>query len=90
MKIAVLGCGAMGSIYAAFLSEHHEVIAIAAIDVWHEHVQAINSVGLRVEESTGKVRTVKMTATAADSKLGDPYPLKNGIWGGGSRTEISF
>lgn len=68
MKIAVLGCVAMGSIYAAFLSEHHEVIAI---DVWHEHVQAINSVGLRVEESTGKVRTVKMTATAADSNLGD-------------------
>eukprot|EP00435_Cladocopium_sp_Y103_P064121 s689_g25.t1 len=70
MKIAVLGCGAMGSIYAAFLSEHHEV---TAIDVWHEHVQAINSVGLRVEESTGKVWTVKMTAiaaTAAHSHLG--------------------
>ena len=47
------------------------IMKFIAIDVWHEHVQAINSVGLRVEESTGKVRTVKMTATAADSNLGD-------------------
>lgn len=59
MKIAVLGCGAMGSIYAAMLSEYHEV---TAIDVWQEHVEAINSSGLQVEESSGKIRLVKIAA----------------------------
>ena len=59
MKIAVLGCGAMGSIYAAMLSEYHEV---TAIDVWQEHVEAINSSGLRVEESSGKSRLAKIAA----------------------------
>eukprot|EP00438_Fugacium_kawagutii_P027058 Skav214849 [mRNA] locus=scaffold16:152752:155461:+ [translate_table: standard] len=68
MKIAVIGCGAMGSIYAAFLSEHHEV---SAIDVWEEHVQAINSQGLRVEEATGKVRVSKIAATTLCPKTGD-------------------
>ncbi|KDC26180.1 ketopantoate reductase PanE/ApbA domain protein, partial [Bordetella bronchiseptica F4563] len=36
MKIAIMGCGAMGSVYAGLLAANgHEVIAV---DRWAEHV----------------------------------------------------
>jgi glycine/D-amino acid oxidase-like deaminating enzyme len=47
MKIAVIGAGAMGSIYAALLADAgHEVWAV---DTWGAHVDVINAKGLRVE-----------------------------------------
>jgi len=56
MKIAVMGVGAMGSIYAALLADAgHEVWAV---DTWTHHVDAINANGLRVEGASGD-RTVK-------------------------------
>ena len=60
MKIAIIGVGAMGSVYAALLADKggHEVIAI---DSWAAHVEAINAQGLRVEGASGD-RTVKLTA----------------------------
>jgi 2-dehydropantoate 2-reductase len=70
MKIAILGVGAMGSVYAALLaSGGHEVIAI---DVWKDHVDAINTKGLRVEGASGD-RTVRLKATtnALDVKDAD-------------------
>lgn len=55
MKIAVFGVGAMGSVYAALLADAgHEVVAV---DVWQDHVDAINQQGLRVEGASGD-RTV--------------------------------
>ena len=46
MKIAVIGTGAMGSIYAARLSKAgHEVIAI---DIWQDHIDYINRDGLLI------------------------------------------
>jgi len=60
MKIAILGVGAMGSIYAGLLaSAGHEVWAV---DVWKEHVAAMREKGLRVEGASGD-RTVKVNAT---------------------------
>ena len=51
MKIAILGAGAMGSIYSGFFAEAgHEVWAI---DVWEEHVNIINSAGLRIAGASG-------------------------------------
>ncbi|HAY91405.1 MAG TPA: 2-dehydropantoate 2-reductase, partial [Rhodobacteraceae bacterium] len=44
MKIAIIGTGAMGSIYAARLSNAGH--SVCAIDVWADHVDAINSGGL--------------------------------------------
>ncbi len=70
MKIAIIGTGAMGSIYAALLSSGgHDV---TAIDTWGAHVDAINSKGLRVEGASGD-RTVKLKATtnARDVKDAD-------------------
>ncbi|MEM7404607.1 MAG: 2-dehydropantoate 2-reductase [Pseudomonadota bacterium] len=66
MKIAVVGAGAMGSVYAGlFADAGHEVWAI---DVWQAHVDAINATGLRVEGASGD-RTVRLNATtnAADA-----------------------
>ncbi len=70
MKIAIIGVGAMGSIYAALLaSGGHEVIAV---DTWKDHVDAIQQRGLRVEGASGD-RTVKIHATTnpADVKAAD-------------------
>ncbi len=68
MKIGIIGVGAMGSVYAALLADvgKHEVWAI---DTWKEHVDAINTNGLRVEGASGD-RTVRIKATtnAADVK----------------------
>ena len=60
MKIAILGTGAMGSVYAGlFASAGHEVWAI---DAWREHVEAMKTKGLRLEGASGE-RTVKVHAT---------------------------
>jgi len=60
MKIAIVGCGAMGSVYAGlFASAGHEVWAI---DRWAEHVDAMKKNGLRLEGVSGD-RTVKVRAT---------------------------
>ncbi len=48
MKIAIIGAGAMGSLYGAKLSQDkgNEVFLL---DVWQEHIDAINKKGLLVE-----------------------------------------
>ena len=66
MKVAVVGCGAMGSVYAALLADAgHEVWAI---DSWKEHVDAMKANGLRLEGASGD-RTARVNATtnAADA-----------------------
>jgi 2-dehydropantoate 2-reductase len=70
MKIAVIGAGAMGSVYVALLgAAGHDVWAI---DSWAEHVDAIRKNGLRLEGASGD-RTVKVHAStrAADAGVCD-------------------
>lgn len=51
MKIAIVGTGAMGSVYAALLGKAgHEVWTI---DTWPEHIDAIATSGLRVSGASG-------------------------------------
>lgn len=70
MKIAVVGTGAMGSIYAGLLADAgHEVWAV---DVWAEHVAAMRTDGLRVEGASGD-RTVAVRAT---TDLADAGPCE--------------
>jgi 2-dehydropantoate 2-reductase len=67
MKIAVVGCGAMGSVYAGLLgAAGHEVWAV---DSWREHVDAIRTDGLRVEGASGD-RTVHVNATTSAADAG--------------------
>lgn len=61
MKVAVVGCGAMGSIYAGLLAaQGHEVVAI---DRDAAHVAAMNTEGLRITGASGD-RTVQLTAAS--------------------------
>ena len=67
MKVAVVGCGAMGSVYAALLGDAgHEVWAI---DNWKEHVDAMKANGLRLEGASGD-RTVRVHATTNAAEAG--------------------
>jgi 2-dehydropantoate 2-reductase len=51
VKIAIVGTGAMGSVYAGLLGKAgHEVWAI---DTWAEHIEAIASSGLHVSGASG-------------------------------------
>jgi 2-dehydropantoate 2-reductase len=61
MKIAVIGCGAMGSIYAALLADAGN--DVFAVTPRQETVDAINVKGLRVEGASGD-RTVAIRAFA--------------------------
>jgi 2-dehydropantoate 2-reductase len=71
MKIAIVGTGAMGSVYAGLLaSAGHEVWAI---DAWKEHVEAMRQKGLRLEGISGD-RTVRVNATT-DAKDAGPCDL---------------
>jgi 2-dehydropantoate 2-reductase len=67
LKIAIVGCGAMGSVYAGLLaSAGHE---IWAIDRWREHVDAMRERGLRLEGISGD-RTVRVHATTDAREAG--------------------
>ena len=47
VRVAVVGCGAIGSLYAAHLARVPGV-EVWAVDPWAEHVAAIEAEGLRV------------------------------------------
>ncbi len=74
MKIAVVGTGAMGSVYAALLADAGN--EVWAVDTWGEHVAAMRERGLRVEGASGD-RTVRLNATTdiADAGPCDLYIL---------------
>jgi len=67
MKIAVVGAGAMGSLFGAMLAEAGNEVWL--YDVWVEHVQTINKNGLTIERQ-GKTRTLNIEATTAPEQIG--------------------
>ena len=73
MKIAVIGTGAMGAIYAGLFAEAgHEVWAV---DVWEDHVRAISTTGLRLEGASGNrtVTGIHATGDLAEAPQCDLY-----------------
>jgi 2-dehydropantoate 2-reductase len=60
VKIAIIGAGAMGSLFGAKLSPLVEVWLISS---WLQHVQAMQTKGLKLTELDGKRRTVSVNAT---------------------------
>jgi 2-dehydropantoate 2-reductase len=67
MKIAIVGAGAMGSVYGGlFSAAGHDVWLI---DIWREHVDAIRENGLHVSGISGE-RTAKPHATTLPSDAG--------------------
>ena len=67
MKIGVVGAGAMGSLFGGLLAEAGEDVTL--VDVWEEHVEAINSRGLRITGASGD-RTVGVRATVDPGEVG--------------------
>jgi 2-dehydropantoate 2-reductase len=66
MKVCVIGCGAVGSIFAAHLAKAAEA-DVWAYDVWKEHVDAINANGLRI--SGAAEITTRLHATTDPKQL---------------------
>jgi 2-dehydropantoate 2-reductase len=67
MKIAVVGAGAMGSVYAGLLAAAGN--DVWAVDVWRDHVEAIEAGGLRIDGASGD-RTVCLRATTEPGEVG--------------------
>jgi 2-dehydropantoate 2-reductase len=67
LKIAVIGAGAMGSVYAAILGSAEN--DVWAVDTWVDHIQAIRTRGLTVEGASGD-RTVRIHATSEPVEVG--------------------
>jgi len=64
MKIAILGAGAMGSLYGGPLSVKNDVYLI---DVWKEHVDNINKNGLKIKvKDEDKIYRPKAVTSAAE------------------------
>ncbi len=61
MKICVVGCGAVGSLFAAHLAKAGEA-EVFAYDVWKEHTDAIRKNGLRLSGATEF--TARLNATS--------------------------
>jgi len=73
MKIAVIGAGAMGAIYAGLFAEAgHEVWAV---DLWEAHVRTIANDGLRLEGASGDrtVAGIRAVTDLAEAPACDLY-----------------
>jgi 2-dehydropantoate 2-reductase len=65
MKICVVGCGAVGSLFAAHLAKAGEA-EVWAYDVWKEHTDAIRKNGLRLSGAADFVAKVNATSDAKE------------------------
>ena len=65
-QVAVLGAGAMGCLFGGLMAE--KGLDVTLIDVWKEHVDAINSKGLKMDGHGGD-RYIKIKATTDPSTL---------------------
>jgi 2-dehydropantoate 2-reductase len=66
MKVCVIGCGAVGSLFAAHLAKAGEA-EVWAYDVWKEHVEAVQKHGLRI--SGAAELTARLNATNDPKQL---------------------
>lgn len=65
MKVAVIGSGSMGSIYGGVLAENGNEVYL--VDVFKEHVDAINRNGLRIVKH-GSERTIRNVRATTNSE----------------------
>jgi 2-dehydropantoate 2-reductase len=63
MRVCVVGCGAIGSLFAAHLAD---VAEVWAYDLQRDHVDAINDGGLRISGVSDLVANVRATADPAE------------------------
>src|SRR6202011_1883183 len=63
MKVCVVGCGAVGSLFAAHLAKAGEV-EVWAYDLWREHTDAIQQNGLRLSGAADFTARLNATSDA--------------------------
>ncbi len=66
MKITVIGSGAMGCLFGGLLTEAGQQVQL--LDVWPEHVQALNDKGLSITRE-GQERIIPVQATSDPSTI---------------------
>jgi len=66
LRICIVGCGAVGSLFAAHLAQKGEA-EVWAYDVWKDHVAAIRKSGLRISGAADF--TAKLNATSDPNEL---------------------
>lgn len=66
LKVCIIGCGAVGSLFAAHLAQKGEA-EIWAYDVWKDHVEAIRDHGLKISGAADF--TAKPNATSDPNDL---------------------
>ncbi|MDR1978169.1 MAG: 2-dehydropantoate 2-reductase [Synergistaceae bacterium] len=71
MKTVILGSGAMGCLYGGMLAEAGYDVVL--IDVWKEHIDAVNASGLKIEGLSGDrtVRNIRGVTNPADAGSAD-------------------
>ncbi len=67
MNIAVIGAGAMGSLFGALLAEAGERVTL--LDIRRDHVDAVNAGGIDVETAASR-RNVRVKATVDPDSVG--------------------
>jgi 2-dehydropantoate 2-reductase len=68
MKTAILGAGAMGSVFASYLAESKDEVVL--IDIAKPVVDSISSRGLIIRDKAGNEKTFRIAATAEPSNVG--------------------
>jgi 2-dehydropantoate 2-reductase len=66
LKVSIIGCGAVGSLFAAHLAQKGEA-EVWAYDVWKDHIDAIRKNGLRL--SGAAEFTARLNATSNAKEL---------------------
>jgi len=70
MRICIIGCGAVGSLFAAHLAKPGEV-EVWAYDVWKDHVEAIRKSGLRLSGAAEFIARLNATSNPAEIPICD-------------------
>jgi 2-dehydropantoate 2-reductase len=65
MKICIIGCGAVGSLFAAHLARAAEA-EVWAYDLWKEHIGAIQANGLRLSGAADFIARLHATSNAKE------------------------
>ena len=74
LKVAVLGAGAMGCLFGGLLAE--KGLNVILIDVWKEHVDAINKDGLKMDGHGGdRVIKVKHIYRSTEPNTQSKFPI---------------
>lgn len=69
MKVAIIGAGAMGCLYGGKISAIKEN-QVFLLDIWEEHVAAINKTGLYMEEGDKELHYSELRASIDAEEIG--------------------